>query len=89
MPTFAEQGLDADTGWQQVRGIFGPAGIPDEVQARIAAAFETAIEDEDYKAFESVSGADSRFMGPEDYTTYIAQLDQMSVAGLEAAGQTR
>lgn len=84
VPTFAEQGLEADTEWQQIRGIFGPAGIPDEVQATIAAAFETAIADEEFKAFEAVSGADSRFMGPEDYTAYIGMLDEMAVKGLQA-----
>lgn len=87
VPTFAEQGLQADTDWQQIRGIFGPAGIPDEVQTTIAAAFETAIADEEFKAFEAVSGADSRFMGPEDYTAYISMLDEMAVKGLQAVAQ--
>lgn len=86
VPTFAEQGIDADGSWQQIRGIFAPKGVPAEIQEKIAAALKTAIEDPDYQAYQAAAGISARFMGPDEYRSHVARLDELAAEGLTAAG---
>lgn len=69
VPTFKEMGLsqiDGDVLW---RGVFAPAGTPDEVLARLSAAFEQAIKDERWRAYMAKQKQQDAFM---DHTTFDA-----------------
>ncbi|WP_413206122.1 Bug family tripartite tricarboxylate transporter substrate binding protein [Rhodospirillum sp. A1_3_36] len=46
LPTFKEQGLDLVNG--SMRGIVAPAGLPEDVKAKLLAAFEKAVVDPDF-----------------------------------------
>jgi tripartite-type tricarboxylate transporter receptor subunit TctC len=86
VPTFAEQGIAVDGNWTQVRGIFGPKGVPEAIQEKIAAAMKSAIEDPEYLDYQSKSGIVSKFLGPVDYRLYVDRLDGLAKDGLAAAG---
>lgn len=85
-PTYAEQGVDADTNWQQIRGVFAPAGVPDDVKEKLAAGFREAVNAPEFKDYEQTSGVVPRFMGPAEYEAFAEQLDGLAVDGLEAVG---
>lgn len=86
LKTFAEQGYDADPNWIQVRGIFGPAGIPMETQQKIADAFHKAMRTEQYQNYARNSGVTDSWMGPKEYTEFVHQVSQLAERELEAAG---
>lgn len=86
LPTFGEQGYDVDTSWVQVRGIFGPAGIPIETQQKIADAFHEAMKHEDYQAYARGAGVTDSWMGPFEYTEFVTRIMHTADKQLQAAG---
>jgi len=48
VPTFSEQGYDVFM--SSLRGIGGPAGIPDDIVAKIEGAIRAAVEDPEFQA---------------------------------------
>lgn len=83
VPTFAEQGVDVDTGWVQVRGVFGPAGIPVETQQQIADAFHEAMRSEHYMEYARNAGVTDSWMGPEEYTEFARRISEVAQGELE------
>ncbi len=85
-PTYTEMGYDVDTDWQQIRGLVAPAGVPDEIKQKLAEGLREAVNSQDFKAYEALSGVVPRFLGPDDYTEFAKKLDTLAVKGLQAAG---
>jgi len=86
LPTFGEQGYEVDTSWLQVRGIFGPAGIPKDVQQKIADAFHKAMRSEDYQTYARNAGVVDSWMGPEEYTNFVRRVSDVAEKQLKTAG---
>lgn len=81
--TLEEQGFDVDSSWVQVRGIFGPAGMPMELQQQIADAFHEAMRSEHYQNYARNAGVTDTWMGPEEYTAFAHQISEVAKAQLE------
>ena len=86
LKTFGEQGYKVDTSWVQVRGIFGPAGIPMETQQKIADAFHEAMRSDDYQKYARAAGVTDSWMGPEKYTKFTKSVTKVAETQLKAAG---
>lgn len=86
VPTLAEQGYDIDTSWQQIRGVYGPAGIPDDIQAKLADALMKAAESEGFQEYMTRMGVGTSLKGPEEYTAYGKALSDVATNALEEAG---
>lgn len=89
METFAEQGFDVDTNWIQARGVFGPKGMPMELQQQIADAIHKAMATESYQQYARASGVEDSDFGPKEYAEFVKNLvtvaeQQLSDAGLAA-----
>jgi tripartite-type tricarboxylate transporter receptor subunit TctC len=69
VPTFKEQGINAETLAVDV-GLVGPAGMPPEVVAKLADALKKAIEDESIKKLMTEQASTLRFLGPDQYKTH-------------------
>lgn len=86
LETFAEQGYDADASWIQVRGIFGPAGIPMETQQKIADSFHEAMATEQYQEYARNSGVTDSNLGPKGYREFVHKVTEVAKRELKAAG---
>lgn len=82
VPTFAEKGIDVDTSWLQVRGVFGPAGIPIETQQQIADAFHEAMKTEHYQTYAQNAGIADSWMGPDEYIEFASRISEVARAEL-------
>lgn len=86
MPTWAEQGIEADTSWQQIRGIYGPKDIPLELQQNIADAFHKAMQADSYQTYAKAAAVQDGDLGPEEYTIFVDRLMTVAEAQLSKAG---
>ena len=87
IPTLKEQGIDWSLGgWV---GAGAPAGLPEEVQARLAEALAEAAEDPAYLEPLQEAGFNLQFMPAEAFTTFIARQDSLNGALLQSAGLAR
>ncbi|MBV1796663.1 tripartite tricarboxylate transporter substrate binding protein [Siccirubricoccus sp. G192] len=68
VPTAAAQGTRIVTG--SARGFIAPAGLPAEVEARLAQALERAITSPEHRQKMQELGLPIRFMGPEEFRRY-------------------
>lgn len=81
--TYEEQGYNVDPNWKQVRGVFGPAGIPMETQQQIADAFHEAMRTEDYQAYARSAGVTDFWIGPEEFTEFAYQISETAQKELD------
>lgn len=81
--TFEEQGYEVDSSWVQVRGIFGPADMPMELQQQIADAFHEAMKTEHYQAYARSAGVTDSWMGPEEYTEFAYKISETAQKELD------
>lgn len=79
-PTLKEQGIEADTSWQQMRGIIGPKGMPDDVKAKLAGAVEAALKSPEMQAYFEEASLVQGFMGPEAFTEEAKREDATTKA---------
>lgn len=86
VPTLAEQGIEADTSWQQMRGIIGPKGIPEDVQNQIASAVETALQTPEMRTYFEEASLVEGFMGPVDFAAQARQEDATTKALMQDLG---
>lgn len=86
MQTFGEQGYDVDTNWLQVRGVFGPKGMPLELQQQIADAIHKAMATESYQTYARASGVEDSDFGPVEYSEFVKNLTTLAEQQLTAAG---
>ena len=89
VPTLAEQGFDADTSWQQMRGIIGPKGIPDDVKQTLADAVSAALKAPEMTKYFEESSLLPAFLGPQDFTAYAAQEDKTTRDLMQQLGLTQ
>lgn len=66
VPTFGEVGVEGDIGFMH-RVVLAPAGTPDDVLAKLEAAFSALLEDKTYKKMMSRLGENVDFMSGKDY----------------------
>ncbi|WP_244264755.1 tripartite tricarboxylate transporter substrate binding protein [Vreelandella boliviensis] len=81
--TFEEQGYEVDSSWVQVRGIFGPAGMPMELQQQIADAFHEAMKTEHYQAYARSAGVTDSWMDPEEFTEFAYRISEIAQEELD------
>jgi tripartite-type tricarboxylate transporter receptor subunit TctC len=86
VPTLKEQSYDADTSWQQMRGIIAPKGMPDDVKAKLAKAVETALKSPDMQAYFKEASLIDGFMGPAEFTEQATQEDETTKALMQELG---
>ncbi len=86
LPTFVEQGVDVSSDWIQVRGVFGPADMPIELQQKVADAFHEAMRAESYQNYARSTGVTDSWMGPAEYADFVSKITDVAVAQLTAAG---
>lgn len=74
VPTLLEEtGSDWEFGaW---RGIVAPAGLPDDVRDRLIAALEVIYESDEYQEFMSAQGFGARYLGGEEFGTFMSTMD--------------
>ncbi|GGB18980.1 hypothetical protein GCM10011324_31400 [Allosediminivita pacifica] len=65
-----ELGSDIDTSWQQVGGVYGPAGFPAEIQETLANALLAAAQTDEFQGYMTTSGITTRLRGPEGHTAH-------------------
>ena len=79
VPTFAEQGFEVPTQWEQWRGVIGPKGIPEEVKAKLASAIEQCMKSSDMQAYLKAGSLEYSFLGPADFTRFAREQDKITV----------
>lgn len=74
VPTLLEEtGSDWEFGaW---RGIVAPAGLPDDVRDRLITALEVIYESDEYQEFMSAQGFGARYLGGEEFGTFMSTMD--------------
>ncbi|WP_324054792.1 tripartite tricarboxylate transporter substrate binding protein [Salibaculum sp.] len=71
VPTFKEMGLtsiDDDVLW---RGVFAPAGVPEEILATLSAAFEEAIKDPRWREYMAKQKQQDAYMAYEEFDEFF------------------
>lgn len=84
--TFSDQGYKVDNSWVQLRGVFGPKGIPKDIQEKIADAFHKAMLDKDYQEYARNSGVIDSWLGPDGYTAAAKRISDLAEYNLKRAG---
>lgn len=74
VPTLREEtGSDWEFGaW---RGMVAPVGLPDDIRDRLITALEAIFESDEYQEFMSAQGFGARYLGGEDFGTFMATMD--------------
>lgn len=86
VPTLKEQGINADTSWQQMRGIIGPKGMPDAVKAKIADAVKASLQAPDMVAYYKEASLLPTFQGPAEFTAQAKKEDETTKALMKELG---
>ena len=82
IPTIKEQGIDYEhTMW---RGLAAPAGTPQEIVDKLAAAFETAWNNEQYQEEAKAAGTMTEFRKGEDFKNFYLENHESYKAMIEA-----
>lgn len=85
--TYNEQGINADPSWQQIRGIFAPKGLGDELKEAIATSIRTATENsEGWKKYMTTSNLSDGTMGPVEYEAFIRRQNDITLNWLQRLG---
>ncbi|MED4600465.1 tripartite tricarboxylate transporter substrate binding protein [Paenibacillus validus] len=83
VPTYKEAGYDVDTSWAQFRGIFAPAGVPEEVLLKINDAFAKAMATEEFKTYMKNAQMVDGTMDHSQFTEYVKKQDTLTKTWLE------
>lgn len=89
VPTYAEAGFDVDTGWQQVRGIYGPPDMDPAVMQTLADAFLKAMASDEFAAYMLETGQVAGDLGPEEYRAFIGEQSEVATSWLSRLGVTQ
>lgn len=68
VPTFTEQGYAVE--WSASRGVAGPAGLPDDVKAKLVEAVKKTFEDPEFKRLAKRDKQIIRYLGPAEFERY-------------------
>lgn len=74
VPTFKEQGVDQV--WSVSRGIAGPAGLPDDIAAKIMEALETTIMSDGHRAAAEKLSLAPEIVKGQEYATFLKDTEQ-------------
>jgi len=87
VPTLDEQGLKGFnvTTWY---GISAPAGTPQPVIDKLAAAFKASVESDAVKSKLATQGVEARYLGPKEFAAYLSD-DQKRMADLIKAANIK
>lgn len=77
VPTYAEAGYQVDTSWAQWRGIYGKAGIPQEIVNKLSDAFLKAIKEPEFQKYLQDTNQLDGSMGPEEFTKVVKATDEI------------
>lgn len=88
VPTFGEQGYDANPDWQQIRGIYGPAGIPDEIRQILADGLIEAMQSEEFQRYQDETAIEGLAYGPAEYAERVEAMMELARQGLASVGIT-
>jgi tripartite-type tricarboxylate transporter receptor subunit TctC len=88
-PTLKEQGINADTSWQQMRGIIGPKGMPAPVKSKLAEAVKQVMNTPDLQTYMSESSVVPAFLGPDEFTAFAKKQDEVTKQWMEDLGIKR
>lgn len=69
VPTFREQGYDVVQG--SMRGLAAPAGVPMEIQLRLAQATRAVTENAEFQRLAVQQALPLRFLGPEEFAASL------------------
>ncbi|MBS7792220.1 tripartite tricarboxylate transporter substrate binding protein [Roseococcus sp. SDR] len=72
VPTLRELGFDVVEG--SMRGMAAPAGLPPEVQARLALSVQRTVADSDFQAAAAQQNLPLRFLAPPEYLAELTAL---------------
>lgn len=86
IPTYVEQGFDVDTDWIHFRGIYAPAGVPEEVLEKLSTAFLEAMQTEEFKKYMKGSGMLYGGMDHNEFTQFIQKRNQLTEKWLQKLG---
>lgn len=78
VPTLREQGIDANTGWQQFRGIIGPRGMPGPIKERLAGAVREVLETDEVRRYLREAALEPAFAGPEEFARNVLVHDRLT-----------
>ena len=81
VPTFKELGYDVV--WGGMRVIAVPAETPEEIQAELATAFETAFNDPEFQQKAAELGISPYWMDGEEAKAYVATMQERATAMLD------
>ncbi len=84
--TFAELGYDANASWANIRGVFGPAGIPADIQQKIAEGLFEAMQTPGFQTFQTAAGIRGLTVGPVEFAAFVEEMADVARIGLKAAG---
>lgn len=76
MPTAKEQGFDVQM--SSIRGIVAPAGLPEQVTAKLVAAFNVMAEDPEFLALREKQGLPLRVVTGQDYRDVAEQQSKVA-----------
>lgn len=83
VPTYKEAGFEVDTSWAQFRGIYAPAGIPQEVLQKLNDAFGKAMQTDGFKTYMKNSQMVDGAMDHKQFTAYVNKQDALTKEWLE------
>jgi tripartite-type tricarboxylate transporter receptor subunit TctC len=68
------------------RGVVGPAGLPDEVVARLTEAVETVVQGEDYRQFMENGGFGTGWAKGDEFAQFLAEQHENNGEIMQAIG---
>lgn len=87
VPTASEVGINPPLNELYLwGGLFAPAGVPDDVVAKLETACKTAVESDGFQEFAANSGTVINYRGAEAFNTFFREQYEANKALIEAAG---
>lgn len=85
VPTLKEE-TGSDWQFGAWRGIVAPADLPDDIRTRLIAALDTVYQSEEYQEFMSSQGFGTRYLGGEEFGTFLETTDASFGETMKAIG---
>lgn len=85
VPTLKEE-TGSDWQFGAWRGIVAPADLPDDIRDRLIAALDTVYQSEEYQQFMSSQGFGTRYLGGEEFGTFLETTDASFGETMKAIG---
>lgn len=85
VPMFAGEGYHTDQ-IVDYEGIFGPAGIPEDVVARLSEAIRAAVESDEYQELMTTTFSTGTFLDGEEFSDFAFRQDEAAEENLRELG---